>query len=575
MSRSETEPFIIAIDFGTAYSGYAYCMTPQNAEPVPHLRRWGQEQGQETPKTPTCILFDGNGKFKHFGYEAKHKYLEMEKEEATEHYFFENFKMELYNKRITNDFEIRDVNKKPMNALKVFSAALRFLKDDALKHVFIHTNGIRYIASDFTWVLTVPAIWDFSARMFMREAAVQAGIVTPFSGDKLVIALEPEAASVWCKKLPSDGFITDEHDRNALQQTPGTHYIVVDCGGGTIDITLHKVLEGGAVKELHKASGNDKGGQKVNKKFKQSMKEFFCDDLWEEYEKHFSTEVQRFVYDFEIVKQGQGEARLNCYYNLAGLIEQNQSKNKELFNDVKGLSWNKGKIIISKDKMEFFYHESLVHITESLYELLNRHSDVKYILLVGGFAQSRVLCDHIKKEFSDQATVLCPKNPQDAILRGAVMFGRDQSVIRTRKSAFTYGLSVSNRFDASKHKEEKRFTNKEGDWCKDIFSKLVGKDEDVGWNETKEYTFGPIERDQKSMKLSFYRTERKHVSYVDEWGMEGPVASCVVEMPDVKKGMNRTVKLEVFFGSTEMKAKATDVESGSTASVKIDFIRNQ
>lgn len=49
--------------------------------------------------------------------------------------------------------------------------------------------------------------------------------------DRLVIALEPEAASVWCKKLPADGFIAENYGENVVDEIPGTQYIVVDCGG--------------------------------------------------------------------------------------------------------------------------------------------------------------------------------------------------------------------------------------------------------------------------------------------------------------------------------------------------------
>lgn len=59
----------------------------------------------------------------------------------------------------------------------------------------------------------------------------QAGIVTKGNEHKLVIALEPEAASVWCKKLPADGFIAENQGGHSLDQSPGTQYIVVDCGG--------------------------------------------------------------------------------------------------------------------------------------------------------------------------------------------------------------------------------------------------------------------------------------------------------------------------------------------------------
>ncbi|GLD68508.1 heat shock 70 kDa protein 12A-like protein [Lates japonicus] len=73
----------------------------------------------------------------------------------------------------------------------------------------------------------------------------KAGIVTKGTEDRLVIALEPEAASVWCKKLPAEGFISQNHGGDSLEHSPGTQYIVDDCGGGTIDITVHEVLDGG------------------------------------------------------------------------------------------------------------------------------------------------------------------------------------------------------------------------------------------------------------------------------------------------------------------------------------------
>uniref|UniRef100_A0A3B3Z787 Heat shock protein 12B n=1 Tax=Periophthalmus magnuspinnatus TaxID=409849 RepID=A0A3B3Z787_9GOBI len=299
---------------------------------------------------------------------------------------------------------ITDVNKKPMDALQVFSAALRFLKDDALEALDKETQNMAKGLLNFTWVLTVPAIWDNPARQFMREAAVQAGLVTAATEDKLVIALEPEVASIRCKQLCSEDFIMAEAPDKI---SPGTQYIVVDCGGGTIDITVHDVLEGGQLKELHKASGNDKGGRRVDRKFVQCMREFFCDGLWEEYERDFPSEAQAFMEDLICFRQADHAKvqQLDFYEKFKCLVRQKKARD-----------------------------ETLVHVTDSLSEILNKHSDIKYILLVGGLSSSHILRRHVRREFSDQAKVLCPKNPQEAILKGAVMFGRDQSVIRTRKS---------------------------------------------------------------------------------------------------------------------------------------------
>ncbi|KAL1268863.1 hypothetical protein QQF64_034226 [Cirrhinus molitorella] len=117
-----------------------------------------------------------------------------------------------------------------MKAIKVFSESLRYLKDHALKRIEVHTQGRKYIASDVTWVLTVPAIWPAAAKQFMREAAVEAGLVTDSTPERLIFALEPEAASVFCKQLPSDGFIAEGQCQDTLEQQPGSQYMVVDCG---------------------------------------------------------------------------------------------------------------------------------------------------------------------------------------------------------------------------------------------------------------------------------------------------------------------------------------------------------
>ncbi|MEQ2238594.1 hypothetical protein ILYODFUR_034792 [Ilyodon furcidens] len=101
---------------------------------------------------------------------------------------------------------------------------LRFLKDDALETIKAHATGGEFTASDFTWVLTVPAVWGHPAKQFMKKCAAQAGLVTEDTKGKLMLALEPEAALTWCLKLPSDGFFTQNHSRDSQDQSPGTRY---------------------------------------------------------------------------------------------------------------------------------------------------------------------------------------------------------------------------------------------------------------------------------------------------------------------------------------------------------------
>jgi hypothetical protein len=58
---------------------------------------WKSGDGRVTIKTPTVILFDENGKFQSFGYEAEEAYTRLlEDGEADGYSYFSSFKMKLF-----------------------------------------------------------------------------------------------------------------------------------------------------------------------------------------------------------------------------------------------------------------------------------------------------------------------------------------------------------------------------------------------------------------------------------------------------------------------------------------------
>lgn len=66
-----------------------------------------------------------------------------------------------------------------MRAIIVFSYSIRYLKDHLLEKLLTSNLGDKVTVDDIDFVLTVPAIWDDTAKMFMREAAIQVRV-----GDK-------------------------------------------------------------------------------------------------------------------------------------------------------------------------------------------------------------------------------------------------------------------------------------------------------------------------------------------------------------------------------------------------------
>lgn len=276
------------------------------------------------------------------------------------------------------------------------------------------------------------------------------------------------------------------------------------------------------------------------------------------------------MYEFMFLKQVDDDVQIVFPYNL-GTLAQERQEIERFFESVRGASWDGGSINISKETLRSFFAESLKGITDSLREILNKDLHIEYILLVGGYAESQILRQHVIDQFGDQCKVLCPFRPQDAIMKGALEFGRHPAVVASRKSAFTYGFAVAEEFDPSKHRVDKKFTRCWGEGCCDIFRKLVEEGEDVGWNDTREHILIPSEANQTRMKISLYRTERKNPKYVDEVGVE-KIGLFEVDMPYTSSGISQRVKLQLRFGSTEMTSTAVDLVSGLKRSVKVDFM---
>lgn len=63
---------------------------------------------------------------------------------------------------------------------------------------------------------------------------------------------------------------TDMNQSRLSAFSPKTKYMIVDLGGGTVDVTVREVLPDRSLKEITKASGGAWGGLHVNQRFYQS-----------------------------------------------------------------------------------------------------------------------------------------------------------------------------------------------------------------------------------------------------------------------------------------------------------------
>jgi hypothetical protein len=67
------------------------------------------------------------------------------------------------------DTTIEDVNGVEMKAFDIFTAAIKYLKEQMLAQ--LQRSLMKITMKDVHFVLTVPAIWEDHSKMFMRRAA--------------------------------------------------------------------------------------------------------------------------------------------------------------------------------------------------------------------------------------------------------------------------------------------------------------------------------------------------------------------------------------------------------------------
>ncbi|XP_078384949.1 heat shock 70 kDa protein 12A-like isoform X2 [Oculina patagonica] len=543
-------------------------------------RDWVNELGHRTSKTPTCLLLNSDLSFDSFGYKAVEKYANLRSVYEEKNFlFFQHFKMELHNEEnIDMRSILYDVNGKRAEAKTVFAHSIRFLRDEAVNFIRQETRDDGFKVDDIMWVLTVPAIWTPRAKQFMREAAYEAGLVSRDNPEQLVIALEPEAAAIFCTERKIDAIQSERRNVSVdgLLSQINAQYMVVDIGGGTLDVTVHEKQDDGTIKEIHKVTGGPYGGIKVNHQFEGLLDELFGAEKLYEYRKLFPTDWLRLKNDFEDKKRGpralqNKETRIRLPHSFGSSIPEFLPHALQRYGEEVKVLKNEYLCLSPKVMMRQF-EPVLEAMKEHLAVLLNRPelSKVKVMLLVGGFADSPHLQQEIKNEFTGRCGVIVPRDAAKAVVQGAVMFGKMPEKITERVVATTYGCACSRDFIEGVHPQEKKFVADGIEKCRDLFACFVKEDEIVKVGQRIRQVFHPVYADETEIKFGFYTSRHTNAQFVTEPGLT-KIGGVMVHSPDTRRGRDRDIEVSLYFGGTEITATALDVSSGNVQQTTLDF----
>ncbi|KAL3859668.1 hypothetical protein ACJMK2_009876 [Sinanodonta woodiana] len=483
------------------------------------------------------------------------------------YYYFRRFKMKLQDgEGLKKTSKIEDETGKKMAAIDVFSLSIKCLKNHMTQ--MLEKRGTGVIDTEIHWVLTVPAIWSDAAKQFMREAAEKAGIPS----GQLSIALEPEAASLFCQYLPVEKLNSPDGGVQFSSLPPGTKYMVLDLGGGTADITIHEKLQEGGLREVSKASGGPWGGTEVDVAFYNLLISIVGGPAMQKFRRTQVYDNLDLLREFESAKRNISMGTKDTV-NIklpASLNEICQEMNENDFQSCvaesvhcKGLNVISDKIRLHPDLMRGLFHKVTTNIVDHVKSLLSQGAgkDVTLILMVGGFSESLLVQDVMRGEFHNKngLKVIIPQDAGISIVNGAVIFGRFPEKFQSRILRYTYGVKVTPEFEEGKHPESKKFYVDGKTRCEGVFSPFITMDTEVKRGHQVTQLYGTAVEFQRDLKLAVYTSREKTPKFITDPGCQ-LLGDLDIIIPNPTKE-ERTLIATFIFGDTEMKVVAMEKDN--------------
>ena len=451
---------------------------------------------------------------------------------------------------------------------------------------------------------------------------------TDIHTDQLSLALEPECVALYCHQLPSnriadyavDDYSTDRGVKNCL---------VLDIGGGTVDITALKQVGTDSYEVTVSPTGNEFGGRQVNEHFREFLQNIVDDEGFVKFLKNKKTHeernamLQKIIYhDFEKLKvkfgsnanyenilpvvnkidgrsetmqmvllKANNQPRGRCYSSQPDLrlklpedflklysrkIEQ-VLKNKL---DVR-LHVQEKLLLFNYSKMASFFDPVLKKMSDPVISAVRQANDrghLSIIYMAGGFGGCKYVYQYLKdkiRALNPDVPLLVPTDHTLAVCKGAVLYGRNPGAITTRKMEASYGIRVSKLFQEGLHKERHAYLDQDGTKrCGNIFRPFVIQGDKVKANDVFTITVMPQFHTDTEAKVGFYSSTNPNAQYTTDVDTR-KIGEIKLSIPNPTDQLvdERTIEITMNLSSTEIKvtARASHLNNKPVLAV-LDFI---
>ncbi|XP_063413881.1 heat shock 70 kDa protein 12A-like [Mytilus trossulus] len=453
--------------------------------------------------------------------------------------------MQLYkNKELRSNLVIKEVGGKTMKAMVVFAFCIEYIKDLVLDILKKAIHGLD--DNDVHWVVTVPAIWNEQARQFMIEASAKAGI----EKENLTLALEPECAALYCRYLAMD---KQEHGDNVEIKAfdENARFMVVDLGGGTIDITMSEVISTGQLREIYNATGGPWGGNFVNDQIMKTLKEVIGWEVMRKFQDEDYDDYLEVLRQVEQIKRGvdhDSEFVVSIPKDLLTNINVPDSLQQDVH-------IGKKSITLSTSLIQKIFSSSVDSMIKHVEKLLHNGEacSVSTILLVGGYSSSKVIQSAFREKFEKKYRIIIPLTPDMIVLKGAVITGHGIETIVGRMAKYHYGLGLSAAAVSGR-------SISIGDNDNKTFFSLIKKGQKIKVGEVVTQYEVVLKAKSKWANLEMYTTKDDKPRTIIDNDHFTKIGGILVKLPQFKR--ESILILTISYDETEFKVVATDKNTG-------------
>ncbi|CAG8617438.1 5089_t:CDS:2 [Ambispora gerdemannii] len=403
-------------------------------------------------------------------------------------------------------------------------------------------------------VLTVPVEYDEKARAIMRQCAYDAELILTLESENLEFTTEPEAAAIYCLENISE---------HPLKE--GDSFMLVDCGGGTIDLTVRTILPNSKLSELTESTGDFCGSTYIDKEFKnfigtkvgKSALKLMEDKHYPQLQyliQYFCTYVKL---PFDGNERNWRNKEIDLEEVCAVLLQYVKGEEREELEECEWL------IELDFQRVRNFFDQVIGKVLKLIRQQLTKSKkNISAIFLVGGFSESKYLLHRVRQEFHRQVSYISvPSYPVTSVVKGAVTYGLRMDTIKARVLKKTYGIELYRDWTLNDPIEGMKIIDGQEKIL--AFMRLAKKGTEVDVDqEFKQIAYPTHEQSECSFKI--YKINADDGKYCDDPGMS-LFGRLDLEIPDVYLGKDRPMEFTLTFGKMETRAFAKALKSGKTA----------